>query len=137
MTKNGTSSADHALRALAVRFAHWRCTRAVPHERIPAAWWEQAATLSPVLPLSRVAQTLRLSRGALKAHRATAGKAWAPQVPPAARGFVEVTAPPAWPGGPSGVEVEATRPDGSELRIHYHEAAPPLAPLLRAFLGEA
>jgi hypothetical protein len=137
MTKNGTSSADHALRALAVRFEHWRRTRAVPHERIPAALWEQAATLSTVLPLTRVAQTLRLSRGALKAHRATAGNARAPQVPPAARGFVEVTAAPTWPGGPSGVEVAATRPDGSLLRIHYHEATPPLAPLLRAFLGEA
>jgi hypothetical protein len=137
MTKNGTSSADHALRALAVRFEHWRRTRAVPHERIPAALWEQAATLSTVLPLTRVAQTLRLSRGALKAHRATAGNARAPQAPPTARGFVEVTAPPTWPGGPSGVEVEATRPDGSQLRIHYHEAAPPLAPLLQAFLGAA
>jgi hypothetical protein len=135
MTKNGTSSADHALRALAVRFEHWRRTRAVPHERIPAALWEQAATLSTVLPLTRVAQTLRLSRGALKAHRATAGNARAPQAPPTAQGFVEVTAAPTWPGGPSGVEVEATRPDGSQLRIHYHEAAPPLAPLLQAFLG--
>jgi hypothetical protein len=137
MANHGTSSADHALRALAARFEHWRRTRAVPHERIPAALWVQAATLSTVLPLSRVAQTLRLSRGALKAHRATAGKARAPQVSPAARGFVEVTAPPAWPGGPSGVEVEVTRPDGSQLRIHYRETAPPLAPLVRGFLGEA
>jgi hypothetical protein len=137
MMKNGTSSADRDLRALAARFAHWRGTRAVPHERIPAALWDQAAALSTVLPLSRVAQTLHLSRGALKAHRATAGKARAPQAPPTARGFAEVIAPPAWPGGPSGVEVEVTRPDGRQLRIHYREAAPPLAPLLQAFLGEA
>jgi hypothetical protein len=137
MMKNGTASADHDLRALAARFAHWRHTRAVPHERIPAALWDQAAALSTVLPLTRVAQTLRLSRGALKAHRATTGKARRPQVLPATRGFVEVRASSAWPGGPSGVEVAVTRPDGSQLRIHYREAAPPLAPLLRAFLGEA
>jgi hypothetical protein len=137
MMTHGTASAEHDLRALAAHFAHWRRTRAVPHERIPAALWDQAATLSTVLPRSRVAQTLRLSRGALKAHRATSGKARAPQTPPAARGFVEVTAPPAWPGGPNGVEVEVTRPAGSQLRIHYRETAPPLAPVLRAFLGEA
>jgi hypothetical protein len=136
MTKNGTLSADHALRALAVRFAHWRRTRAVPHARIPAALWDQAATLSTVLPLTRVAQTLHLSRGALKAHRLAAGKGRSPQAPPVAHGFVEVTAAPTWPGGPSGVEVAVTRPDGSQLRIHYREAAPPLAPLLQAFLGE-
>jgi hypothetical protein len=137
MRTNGTSSAEHDLQALAARFAHWRRTRAVPYERIPAALWEQAAALSTRLPLSRVAQTLRLSRGALKAHRATAGNARAPQAPPAARGFVEVTLPPTSPGVPGEVGVEVTRPDGRQLRIHYHEAAPPLAPLLRAFLGEA
>jgi hypothetical protein len=137
MTKNGTSSADHDLRALAARFAHWRRTRAVPHERIPAGLWDQAATLSTVLPLSRVAQTLRLSRGALKAHRAATGKARAlPPVPSAARGFVEVTAAPAWPGGPSGVEVEVRRPDGTQLRIHYHEAVPSLTAFVRGLLGE-
>jgi hypothetical protein len=137
MMKNSTASADHDLRALAVRFAHWRRTRAVPHERIPTALWDQAATLSTVLPLSRVAQTLRLSRGALKAHRATSGKARAPQAPPAARGFVEVTATPAAPALASGgVEVEVTRPDGRQLRIHFREASPPLAAVVRAFLGE-
>src|SRR2546428_6609400 len=137
MAKNGRSSADHDLRALAARFAHWRRTRAVPHERIPTVLWEQAAALSTVLPLSRVAQTLRLSRGALKAHRATHGNARSPEATPAARGFVEVTEAPAWLGLPSGVEVEVTRPDGTRLRIHYREAAPPLAPLVRGFLGEA
>jgi hypothetical protein len=136
MSSNGRASADHALRALAARFAHWRRTRAVPYERIPAGLWEQAAALSTRLPLSRVAQTLRLSRGALKAHRATSGKARAPQAPPAARGFVEVTVGPAGLGLPGGVDVEVTRPDGAQLRIHYHEASPPLAPVVRGFLGE-
>jgi hypothetical protein len=137
MSRNRRASADHALRALAARFEHWRRTRAVPQERIPAELWEQAATLSTVLPPSRVAQALRLSRGALKAHRATHGNARSPQATPAALGFVEVTESPAWLGLPSGVEVEVTRPDGTRLRIHYREAAPPLAPLVRGFLGEA
>jgi hypothetical protein len=136
MRTNGTSSAEHDLQALAARFAHWRRTRAVPHARIPAALWEQAASLSTVLPLSRVAQTLRLSRGALKAHWATSGQGRSPQAPPAVRGFVEVTAVPAGLGLPGGVEVEVTRPDGSQLRIHYREASPLLAPVVRAFLGE-
>jgi hypothetical protein len=137
MAKNSTSSADHELRALAVRFAHWRRTRAVPHERIPAALWEHAAALSTVLPPSRVAHTLHLSRGALKAHRAASGKGQSPQAPPAVHGFVEVTASPAGLGMPGGVDVEVTRPDGSQLRIHYREASPPLALVVRAFLGEA
>jgi hypothetical protein len=137
MATNGTSSADHDLRALAVRFAHWRRTRAVPYERIPAALWERAAALSTVLPLSRVAQPLRLSRGALKAHRVAPGRGRSPQVPPAACGFVEVTAAPAGLGLSGGVAVEVTRPDGSQLRIHYHEASPPLTPVVRAFLGDA
>jgi hypothetical protein len=137
MSRNGRPSADHELRALAARFAHWRRTRAVPHERIPAVLWEQAAALSTILPLSRVAQTLRLSRGALKAHRATYENARSPQATPAALGFVEVTESPAWLGLSSGVEVEVTRPDGTRMRIHYREASPPLAPLVRGFLGEA
>lgn len=136
MSSNGRASADHALRALVARFEHWRRTRTAPQERIPAALWDQAATLSTVLPLSRVAQTLRLSRGALKAHRATAGNTRAPQAPPAVRGFVEVRAAPAGLDLPGGVAVEVTRPDGSQLRIHYREAAPLLAPVVRAFLGE-
>jgi hypothetical protein len=89
-----------------------------------------------VLPLTRVAQPLRLSRGALKAHRATAGKPRAPQGSPPAQGVVEGIAPPAWPGESSGVEVEGTRPEGRQLRIHYREGSPPLAPVLRALLGE-
>src|SRR4029453_4384677 len=103
MSRNGRTSADHELSALAARFAHWRRTRAVPHERIPAVLWEQAATLSTILPLSRVAQTLRLSRGALKARRATHRNARSPQATPAALGFVEVTESPAWRGLPRGV----------------------------------
>src|SRR5262245_21125771 len=115
MAKNDTSSADHDLRALAARFAHWRRTRAVPSERIPAGFWEQAAALSAILPLSRVADTLRLSRGALKAQRAARLTRPAPTGLPAPVRFVEVTAAPAEPGLASGVEVEVTRPDGVRL----------------------
>jgi hypothetical protein len=136
MSSKRRASADHALRALAARFEHWRRSRTAPQERIPAALWAQAATLSTVLPLSRVAQTLRLSRGALKAHRATTGNAQAPQAPPIVHGFVEVTPAPAGLGLSGGVAVEVRRPDGSQLRIHYREASPLLAPVVRAFLGE-
>jgi len=137
MTKDGMSSADRALRALAVHFAHWRRTRTAPRERIPATLWEQAATLSTMLPLSRVAQTLRLSRGALKAHRAVHLKRQAPAGLPAPVRFVEVMATRAEGELASGVEIEVTRPDGVRLRIHYREAAPPLTAFVRGLLGEA
>jgi hypothetical protein len=138
MANHGTASADHDLRALAARFAHWRRIRATPRERIPAALWEQAVAVSAVLPPSRVARTLRLSRGALKAHRSATGNVRTlSSAPPATQGFVEVTAPPPWPGEPSSVEVEVRRPDGSQLRMHFREAVLPLAAVVRAFLGEA
>jgi hypothetical protein len=136
MTKNGTSSADHALRALAARFAHWRRTRAVPHERIPAGLWEQAARLSTVLPVSRVAETLHLSRGALKAHQAAHLQRRVPTGLPASVQFVEVTTPPVAPALASGVEVEVTRPDGVQLRIHYRAMVPCLTTFVRGLLGE-
>jgi hypothetical protein len=132
MTKNGTSSANHDLRVLAARFAHWRRTRAVPHERIPAELWAQAARLSRALPVSRVAETLRLSRGALRAHRATHRPRPAPRALPAPVQFVEV--PP--PALASGVEVEVTRPDGVRLRIHYRATVPSLTTFVRGLLGE-
>jgi len=136
MAKNGMSSADHDLRTLAARFAHWRRTRAVPQERIPAALWEQAAALSSILPLSRVAQTLRLSRGTLKAHRAAHLRGQGSAGLPAPVRFVEVTTPPAEPALARGVEVEVTRPDGVRLRIHYREAVPVLTAFVRGLLGE-
>jgi hypothetical protein len=132
MTKHGTSSADHDLRALAARFAHWRRTRAVPQERIPAELWALAARLSRVLPVSRVAETLHLSRGALRAHRAAHRPRPAPTDLPAPVQFVEV--PP--PALASGVEVEVTRPDGVRLRIHSRAPVPSLTTFVRGLLGE-
>ena len=136
MPKPGSSFADHDLRALAARFAHWRRTRVLPQERIPAALWAQAARLSTVLSVSRVAETLRLSRGALKAQRIAYLQRQTASALPTPVQFVEVAASSPEPVLASGVEVEVTRPDGVRLRIHYRATVPSLTTFVRGLLEE-
>ncbi len=137
MSRNGGSHAEHALTELAKRFQRWRHTRATARERIPLALWEQAAAVSRVLPLSQVAKTLRLSPGELKKRRTASLRTQPPAAAPAELGFVEITEPPPWLRLSRGPKVEITRPDGSRRQIHYHEPQPPLAALVRVFLGAA
>jgi hypothetical protein len=136
MPKQGLSSANQGLRALAARFAHWRRTRALPQERIPAALWAQAARLSTVVPISRVAETLRVSRGALKAQRAAYLQRQSSSALPTPVQFVAVAASPVEPALANGVEVEVTRPDGVRLRIHYRATVPSLTTFVRGLLEE-
>ena len=63
--------AENALHDLVARFEDWRQNRSTPYERIPQPLWEHAASLSTVLPLSRVAKALRLSHNELKKHGQT------------------------------------------------------------------
>jgi hypothetical protein len=108
----------------------------MPQERIPAVLWEQAARLSTVVPVSRVAETLRLSRGALNAHRAAYLQRQASSALPAPVQFVEVASSPVESALASGVEVEVTRPDGVRLRIHYRVTVPSLTTFVRGLLEE-
>jgi len=124
------SQAEAALQHLAAQFTHWRQSRRTPYgPRIPEALWTEAIRLVHVLPLTRVAKALHLKSDALK-RRSRMGK---PPATPPARDlpFVEVTL---GARRATTTEVEIQRPDGTRLRITYHDAAPALTPLLHTFL---
>jgi len=132
MTLLSPAQAEAHLRHVAQQFAQWRQSRSTPRGyRIPEPLWAEAVTLAHVLPLTRVAQQLGLKPHTLKRRRGNKAGTTAPSLPPRRSPFVEVTAD-AW--RPATAEVEVHRPDGIRLRIAYHEAAPPLAPLLQTFL---
>ena len=125
------AQAEEALTLLTHQFAQWRQSRTTPRGRIPKPLWAQAITLAHVLPCARVAKQLGLTPQALKRRRDALLRntpALTPPTPPPH--FVEVSA--AW--RPPTTEVEVQRPDGTRLRILYHEAAPVLVPLLQTFL---
>lgn len=132
MTMMPPAQAEDALGHLARRFAHWRQGRTTPRGRIPKPLWEQAVSLTQVLPLSRVAKQLGLGSHALKKRGGgkphTAGSA----ALPTPLNFVEVSPASVW--RPSTTEVEIHRTDGARLRLTYGEANPALAPLVKTFL---
>ena len=88
--------AEHQLDQLAGQFAHWRQTRTHLAERIPQAFWDQAAALTATLPPARVAKQLRLRLADLKKQMAARQTAL-PAGPSASVGFVEI---PQGPGCP-------------------------------------
>ncbi len=122
--------AENALRDLIARFEDWRQNRSTPYERIPQTLWEQAASLSTVLPVSRVAKALRLSHNDLKKHRETY-RATRPSAPtPPALHFVEL----AGFGTGQGYAIELQRPDGARMQIQCPEPPAPLSQWVRLFL---
>jgi len=122
--------AEDRLHHLAQQFGQWRQSRTTPRGRIPQPLWAQAVALSHVLPLARVAKQLGLGPQALR--RRGGGQATTVTAPlSAAINFVEVKTAA---GHVPTAEVEVQRPDGTRLRITYHDAAPALAALLPTFL---
>lgn len=130
MQQLSLAQAEEALTHLTQQFTQWRQSRTTPRGRIPKSLWAQAVTLAQVLPCTRVAKHLGLTPHALKRRRAARGPMPAPTPLPAFPPFVEVA--PLWRNPTA--EVEVQRPDGTRLRIRYHEAAPALVPLLQTFL---
>jgi hypothetical protein len=126
------SYAEDELTQLANRFAHWRQSRATRRARIPQALWDQAVSLTAVLPTSRVAKRLGLCPNDLKKRCCTPPAAPAPEALPTTLSFVEVTAASSWLA--TSAEVELHKPDGTRMRIAYHEPQPSLAALVRTFL---
>ncbi len=125
------TQAENVLRDLIARFEDWRQNRSTPYERIPQPLWEQAASLSIVLPVSRVAKALRLSHNDLKKHRETY-RARQPSDPtPPALHFVEL----ADSGAGQGYAIELQRPDGARMQIQCPEPPAPLSEWVRLFLG--
>jgi hypothetical protein len=126
------SHAEDELTQLANRFAHWRQGRATRRARIPQALWDQAVALTAVLPTSRVARRLGLCPNDLKKRCGAPPATPAPEALPTALSFVEVTAASSWLV--TSAEVELHKPDGTRMRIAYHEPQPSLAALVRTFL---
>ncbi len=122
------AQAEEALSHLTHQFTQWRQSRTTPRGRIPTSLWAQAVALAQVVSCTRVAKQLGLTPQALKRHRDALSRP--PALTPSPPHFVEVAA--AW--CPPTTEVEVQRPDGTRLRILYHEAAPVLVPLLQTFL---
>jgi hypothetical protein len=135
MTLLSPAQAEAHLSHVTQQFAQWRQSRVTPRgSRIPEPLWAEAITLAEVLPLTRVAHQLGLKPHTLKRRRREHEGPPVPTVPtrpPHTPPFVEVTAD-AW--RPVTAEVEVHRPDGTRLRLTYHDVAPPLAPLLQTFL---
>jgi hypothetical protein len=126
------SPAEDELTQLANRFAHWRQGRATRRARIPQALWDQAVSLTAVLPTSRVAKRLGLCPNDLKKRCCAPPATPAPEALPTALSFVEVSAASSWLA--TSAEVELHKPDGTRMRIVYHEPQPSLAALVRTFL---
>ena len=127
-----TSQAEDELTQLANRFAHWRQSRATRRARIPQVLWDQAVSLTAVLPTSRVAKRLGLCPNNLKKRCCAPPATPAPEALPTALSFVEVSAASSWLA--TSAEVELHKPDGTRMRIAYHEPQPSLAALVRTFL---
>jgi len=125
--------AEHQLDQLAGQFEHWRQTRPSPRSRIPQELWDHAVSLTQALSPSRVAKQLRLGWTDLKKQIAAHHEATAAP-PPTTLGFVAVPPTPSWPQATPATQIELHRADGTRLHIHYREATPPLAALLRVFL---
>lgn len=122
--------AEEALTHLTHQFAQWRQSRTTSRGRIPKPLWAQAITLAQVLPWGRVAKQLGLTPQALRRRRDALRRTAALTPSPHTPHFVEVAT--AWRS--STAEVEVQRPDGTRMRILYHEVAPALVPLLQTFL---
>jgi hypothetical protein len=124
------SQAEVALQQLAAQFTQWRQSRRTPYgPRIPEALWTEAIRLVHILPLTRVTKALHLKPHALK-RRSDLGKT---PPPPPARDlpFVEVSLGARCAAT---TEVEIQRPDGTRLRITFHDTAPALTSLVHIFL---
>ena len=135
MSQMSRPQAEHELAALIRRFDHWRQTRATRRDPIPDPLWDQALSLTSMLPLSRVAKRLRLNRQELKRRCAKVQPMATPAVSaPAPMDFIEVKADSGWLEAASPMTLELDRADGARLRLEYREPQPPVVALVRALL---
>lgn len=125
--------AEQALAQLAQAFDQWRQHRASRATPIPQPLWQQAVSLTALVPRSQVAKRLGLSGGELKKRCAAQPSAPAVDTPAVAVDFVELRMPPSWPSPTLRATVELQRADGARLHIQAHEPLP-LAVLVRTFL---
>lgn len=124
------AQAEEALTQLTHHFVQWRQSRRTPRGRIPPELWGRAVALTATFSVARVAKQLGLTPHALKRRRDAQPPPLASTALPFSPHFVEVAAP--W--RTCATEVEVHRPDGTRLRISYHDSSPALASLLQTFL---
>jgi hypothetical protein len=134
MKRTSNPHAEAQLIELATQFDHWRSTRASRAERIPPVLWKQAVALTPMLSLAQVAKTLRVSWRDLQQHCVTHAASGAAPPAPTALHFVDVPPEATWSRPLPETTIELQRPDGARLRIATHEAAVPVATVIRTFL---
>jgi hypothetical protein len=137
MKRTRNPHAEAQLAQLASEFDYWRQHRTTRAERIPPTLWKQAVALTTVLSFSRVARDIRVSGSDLRKQCAAARSIATDEPAPSPLHFVEVPPVAGWPLPASGTTIELQRPDGTRLRMVTHEAAPPLATLVRTFLETA
>jgi hypothetical protein len=101
---------------------------------MPQPLWDQAVSLTALLPVSRVAKRLGLSTHDLKKHCAATPVARSAASLSAALGFVEVTTTSPWPPLTPRTEIDLQRADGARLRMHAHELPYAITVLVRTFL---
>ena len=134
------AEAERGLQSLQEEFTRWRQSRGHRSERIPEALWNRAASLSDVLPITRVAKALRLSASALKARRSdqpTQQGKRASSARSAPSAFVELTSTTrssAYDETTDALNVELERADGSRLRVRCAQAST-LDALVQRFLA--
>jgi hypothetical protein len=132
MTLLSPAQAEAHLSDVTQQFAQWRQSRPNPRgARIPESLWAEAIALAEVLPPTRVARHLGIKPRALKRRRGDQGRPAVSPRPSRSTTFGEVTAETR---RAATAEVEVARPDGTRLRITYHDPTPALAPLLQTFL---
>ena len=124
--------ADQQLEQLVDRFNHWRECRTTPRERIPQPLWDQAVSLTRVLPISRVATRLGLCGADLKKRCPNHSAITSPQASAKALNFVEVPPPSSWLS--TSVDIDIQRLDGSRMHIACQQQEASLATLVRAFV---
>jgi len=124
MSLMSQSPAEAQLAELIEHFDHWRKSRTTRAEPIPDSLWEQAVSLTRVLPLARVAKRLRVKRQELKKRCGPRRQAdLTPLAALSVPDFIAVKSEPAWLT--AGMDIDLERPDGTRLHIHYHESSPP------------
>lgn len=127
-------TAEDELTHLAKRFAHWRQHRPSPKARIPKELWDEAVSLILIsnFSVSRVAKELGLGTADLKKRCPASATSQPVGNGDAPIRFVDVTPPSPWRSPV--VEVDLKRADGAHLHLAYHDGAPQLTDVVRAFL---
>jgi hypothetical protein len=112
-------------------FEEWRRNKK-PRERIPAALWEAAVSLSRYLSADRISKLLNLNHSDVRDHiRAQKEEEEQGSTPE----FIELDMGRASIAGECSIEME--KPDGAKMKISFKGEYPDIVGLSKAFWGKA